>query len=284
MDAVTFHRLQFVQEIPTIVISRGRKSVSWIGGHLWVVAHGGSTAYDLLFSYNNLYYHLKQIFLSFHWPRAHIALAWKWQIASLPKDIHTKNKFGDRMIKQSLNSVIAKYRDLSVSRRSIICLSLRLRKIIDLLATDKSRYFAQPRPIIVNSSSSSDPADQLFSSIVSSLIVSFFSLLGRLACQCAKKARDKGYKVFGLQFYGECWSDENGLQTHQKFGKANDKKCIMDLLYKNNQYEWKYCDMASDQPCIGQDSTNYVYVLNEGSGLVKISLPVYLLSDPHISV
>ena len=41
------------------------------------------------------------------------------------------------MIKQLLNSVIAKYRDLAASRRSI-----------DLLATDKSRYFAQPRPII----------------------------------------------------------------------------------------------------------------------------------------
>ena len=33
------------------------------------------------------------------------------------------------------------------SRSSIICLSLV--QIIDLLATDKSRYFAQPRPIIV---------------------------------------------------------------------------------------------------------------------------------------
>ena len=54
------------------------------------------------------------------------------------------------MIKQLLNSVIAKYRDLSVSRRSIICLSLRLSQMIDLLAADKSRYFAQPRPIIVN--------------------------------------------------------------------------------------------------------------------------------------
>ena len=61
-----------------------------------------------------------------------------------------ENKLGDRLIKQLLNSVIAKYRDLSVSRRSIICLSLRLRQIIDLLATDKSRYFAQPHPIIVN--------------------------------------------------------------------------------------------------------------------------------------
>ena len=33
------------------------------------------------------------------------------------------------MIKQLLNSVIAKYRDLSVSRRSIICLSLQTRAI-----------------------------------------------------------------------------------------------------------------------------------------------------------
>ena len=57
-----------------------------------------------------------------------------------------KNKLGD-WIKQLLNSVIAKYRDLSVSRRSIICRS----RIIDLLATNKSRYFAQPRPIIVKS-------------------------------------------------------------------------------------------------------------------------------------
>ena len=32
----------------------------------------------------------------------------------------------------------------------IIYLSLRLRQIIDLLAKDKSWYFAQPRPIIVN--------------------------------------------------------------------------------------------------------------------------------------
>ena len=54
------------------------------------------------------------------------------------------------MIKQLLNSVIAKYRDLLVSRRSIVCLRVRLRQIIDLLATDKSRYFAQPHPIIAN--------------------------------------------------------------------------------------------------------------------------------------
>ena len=60
-------------------------------------------------------------------------------------------KNGDRMMKQLLNSVIAKYRDLSVSHRSIICRRRRLRQIIDLPASDKSRCFAQPRSIINSS-------------------------------------------------------------------------------------------------------------------------------------
>ena len=55
------------------------------------------------------------------------------------------------ILKILLNSFIAKYGDLSVwqSHGSIICLLLWLRQIIDLLATDKSRYFAQPRSIII---------------------------------------------------------------------------------------------------------------------------------------
>ena len=47
------------------------------------------------------------------------------------------------MIKQLLNSVVAKYHDLPVPRLSIIYLILRSRQITDLLAPDKSRYFAQ---------------------------------------------------------------------------------------------------------------------------------------------
>ena len=74
--------------------------------------------------------------------RSLLCVARKW--------LKYENKFGDRMIKQLLTSVIAKYGDLSVSHRSIICRSWRLRQIIDLVATDKSQYFAQPRPIIFN--------------------------------------------------------------------------------------------------------------------------------------
>ena len=57
-----------------------------------------------------------------------------------------KNQLGDRMLKQFLNSITVRCRDLSVSPRSIICRSLRPQQIIDLLTTDKLRYFAQPGP------------------------------------------------------------------------------------------------------------------------------------------
>ena len=77
------------------------------------------------------------------------ALAWKKADRFAPQRCSLKNKLGDRTIKQLLNSVITKYRELPVSCTSIIYLTLQLRQISDLLATDKPRYFAQPRPIIV---------------------------------------------------------------------------------------------------------------------------------------
>ena len=67
-----------------------------------------------------------------------IARTWKWQIASNPWVYLLKNKLGDRMIKHLLNSVIAKYRGFSVSRRSIVCL---MPKPSDLLPTDPHSLF-----------------------------------------------------------------------------------------------------------------------------------------------
>ena len=43
--------------------------------------------------------------------------------ARLPLPPKIENKLGNRMIKELLNSIIAKYPDLSVSRRSIINLN-----------------------------------------------------------------------------------------------------------------------------------------------------------------
>ena len=68
-----------------------------------------------------------------------------------------ENNFTLTVIIESLNfehlSIIArgraKYHDLSVASRSIICRCRRQRQIIDLRATNKSWYFARSRPIIV---------------------------------------------------------------------------------------------------------------------------------------
>ena len=57
------------------------------------------------------------------------------------------------MIKQLLNSVVAKLCQCLADQLFTSAL-IRLGQIIDLLATDKSRDFAQPRPIIVNYSTS----------------------------------------------------------------------------------------------------------------------------------
>ena len=52
---------------------------------------------------------------------------------------------------------------VSVLQINIICLILRLWQIIDLLATDKSRYFAQPLPIIVKYSLTVTPLSEFVS-------------------------------------------------------------------------------------------------------------------------
>ena len=60
------------------------------------------------------------------------------------------------MIKQLLNSNAAEYRDFSMSRRSIVCLSLWLRQVIACSSLLKSGYFAQPRVRIIILSESPD--------------------------------------------------------------------------------------------------------------------------------
>ena len=89
-----------------------------------------------------------------------------------------------------------------------------------------------------------------------------------LACLCAEKARNKSYDVFGLQFYGECWGEQNGKEKYSMFGTALDTRCVMDYTYTDNKITgWKYCDISSEQECVGEKKTNYVYILQEGKFL-----------------
>lgn len=84
-----------------------------------------------------------------------------------------------------------------------------------------------------------------------------FCLPLSLACRCGEKASQKGYTVFGLQFYGECWSGQNAEFNFNREGAAKDEKCVMNL---NKPTE---CVQSSNQECVGTQWTNYVYKLTE---------------------
>ena len=70
-------------------------------------------------------------------------------------------------------------------------------------------------------------------------------------CDCVTKVKQKGYSVFGLQFYGECWSGPRVGCTYRKFDKANE--CVNENL--------KTCSDSTSRLCSGHSSQEmYVYV------------------------
>ncbi|XP_032236053.1 uncharacterized protein LOC5510908 isoform X2 [Nematostella vectensis] len=74
-----------------------------------------------------------------------------------------------------------------------------------------------------------------------------------LVCRCAKRALDRGYSHFGLQFYGECWSGKNAGSTFKTDGPS--RTCLGRSL--------KACDAGSDFPCTGRDFSNFVYRIRQ---------------------
>lgn len=88
------------------------------------------------------------------------------------------------------------------------------------------------------------------------LILIFFFKLVCLACRlvndCAKLTAKAGYKYFGIQFYGECWSGiKSGLEYYSG-GPSNN--CISENATR--------CDDNSCLSCAGEQYINYVYETN----------------------
>ncbi|EDO42760.1 predicted protein [Nematostella vectensis] len=78
----------------------------------------------------------------------------------------------------------------------------------------------------------------------------FQPYLKSIACRCARKAEAKGYEIFGLQYYSECWSGvvTNALR-YDTYGSSD--KCLPEYT--------KNCDDNSTEICMGRASTNYIY-------------------------
>ena len=85
----------------------------------------------------------------------------------------------------------------------------------------------------------------------------------RLACRCAKESSTKGHSHFGLQYYGECWSDPQAADKFDRYGESED--CM--------GFGFKQCDDEESSECVGGADKNYVYrVVEEG----KFYLNIYL--------
>ncbi|KAJ7394272.1 hypothetical protein OS493_000074 [Desmophyllum pertusum] len=80
--------------------------------------------------------------------------------------------------------------------------------------------------------------------------------INRAVLLCAEEVSKKGFTIFGLQFYGECWSGENAAQTYDRDGRSD--QCEMAV---NNKLE--PCNGDSDETCTGVGWTNYVYRITE---------------------
>ncbi|XP_068751834.1 uncharacterized protein [Montipora capricornis] len=74
--------------------------------------------------------------------------------------------------------------------------------------------------------------------------------MAAFACRCAKAVKEKGWKIFGLQFYGECWSDAPGSYDVNTFTPSTS--CI------SNDYQ--PCG-NNDRKCVGKQWTNFVFEL-----------------------
>ncbi len=70
-----------------------------------------------------------------------------------------------------------------------------------------------------------------------------------MLCHCGKKAKEGGFKYFGLQYYGECWAGNNA-----DFSKHGVSKNCVNGLYQE-------CSVAEDKACSGKGGANYMYEL-----------------------
>jgi len=89
--------------------------------------------------------------------------------------------------------------------------------------------------------------------------------LHALACKCSELAKARGHKVFGLQFYGECWSGNNALYLFARDGVAENKDCV--------GIDYQPCDDNSKTECVGKAFRNYIYKIKEGGKDIDQKVP-----------
>ena len=66
-----------------------------------------------------------------------------------------------------------------------------------------------------------------------------------IVTKCAERAFVRGYRYFGVQFYGECWGDDRPRPTYDKHGPG--KGCTdgqYEINFKNMRTSGKKLDIS----------------------------------------
>lgn len=88
--------------------------------------------------------------------------------------------------------------------------------------------------------------------------------------QCALVARDKGYKYFAVQFYGECWSSPDAAETYNRHHPQKDlKKCRSGVgaPFTNYVYRFKQIKTRKTEP--DHDSSSNIVDNNNANIIAK---------------
>ena len=84
--------------------------------------------------------------------------------------------------------------------------------------------------------------------------------LDALVCRCAEEATTAKYTHFAIQSIGKCFSGPNVQSTYNQYGDS--KNCVtVGGVPKEDKFE--PCDgNNTGKPCVGGNSTNFVYALD----------------------
>lgn len=76
---------------------------------------------------------------------------------------------------------------------------------------------------------------------------------------CAEKARERGFKVFGIQYYTECWSGPGGEKTFGRDGSSVD--CVDGVGKSGANFVYRFGDYGLCETKFSNHFSVYQYDL-----------------------
>ncbi|XP_020903053.1 uncharacterized protein LOC110241525 [Exaiptasia diaphana] len=67
--------------------------------------------------------------------------------------------------------------------------------------------------------------------------------LNKTIDKCSQLADQRGFSVFGVQFYGECWSGKDAMTSYSKDGEAEN--CVVGVGQERANFVYKFLKKAT---------------------------------------